>query len=57
VKTPGQVLLKYVLSHPAVSTIIVATGKVERIAENSAASDGLALPLETCHRLEALIAG
>ncbi len=56
VKTPGQALLKYVLSHPAVSTIITATGKVERIAENAAASDGRLLPPEARRRLEDLIA-
>lgn len=56
VKTPGQALLKYVLSHPAVSTIITATGKVERIAENAAASDGRLLPPEARRRLEGLIA-
>jgi len=56
VKTPGQALLKYVLAHPALSTIIVATGKVERIAENAAASDGLSLPIEACNKLEELTA-
>lgn len=55
VKTPGQALLKYVLAHPAVSTIIVATGKVERISENVAASDGSRLPPDACARLEELI--
>ncbi len=56
VKTPGQALFKYVLSHPAVSTIIAATGKIERIAENAAASDGVVLPPEACTRLEGLLA-
>jgi len=56
VKTPGQALLKYVLGHPAVSTIIVATGKVERIAENAAASDGRPLPEEARTWLENLFA-
>lgn len=53
--TPGQALLKYVLAHPAVSTIIPATGKVERIAENAAASGGGTLPPEALRRLEALV--
>ena len=53
--TPGQALLKYVLAHPAVSTIIPATGKVERIAENAAASGGAALPSESLRRLETLV--
>jgi aryl-alcohol dehydrogenase-like predicted oxidoreductase len=56
VRTAGQALFKYVLSHPAVSTIIAATGKIERIAENAAASDGIALPPEACARLEGLLA-
>lgn len=56
VKTPGQALLKYVLGHPAVSTIIVATGKVGRIAENAAASDGRPLPPESRKWLEGLLA-
>ncbi len=53
--TPGQALLKYVLAHPAVSTIIPATGKVERIAENAAASGGTTLPPEALRRLEVLV--
>ena len=53
--TPGQALLKYVLAHPAVSTIIPATSKVERIAENAAASGGAALPPEALRRLETLV--
>ncbi|OGL60239.1 MAG: hypothetical protein A3J27_08990 [Candidatus Tectomicrobia bacterium RIFCSPLOWO2_12_FULL_69_37] len=56
VKTPGQALLKYVLGHPAVSTIIVATGKAERISENAAASDGRLLPPESRAWLEGLFA-
>ncbi len=56
VKTPGQALLKYVLNHPAVSSVIVSTGKVDRISENTAASDGCPLPPEACAWLEGLIA-
>lgn len=56
VKTPGQALLKYVLGHPAVSTIIVATGKVERITENAAASNGKNLSPPARAWMESLIA-
>ena len=53
--TPGQGLLKYLLADKAVSTIIPATAKVERIAENTAAADGHPLPPEACARLEKLL--
>jgi aryl-alcohol dehydrogenase-like predicted oxidoreductase len=53
--TPGQALLKYVLAHPAVSTVIPATGKFERISENAAASGGTVLPPEALRRLEVLV--
>ena len=43
------------LSDPAVSTLIPATGKVERVAENAAVSDGKPLPPEAMERLERLI--
>ncbi len=55
VRTPGQALLKYLLADPAVSTLIPATSKVERVAENAAVSDGEPLPPEVCQRLERLI--
>lgn len=55
VRTPGQALLKYLLADPAVSTLIPATSKVERVAENAAVSDGNPLPPEICQRLEQLI--
>lgn len=55
VRTPGQALLKYLLADPAVSAIIPATGKVERVAENAAASSGEPLPPEVCERLERLL--
>ncbi|MEE9274149.1 MAG: aldo/keto reductase [bacterium] len=55
VRTPGQALLKCLLSDPAVSTLIPATGKVERVAENAAVSDGKPLPPEAMERLERLI--
>jgi aryl-alcohol dehydrogenase-like predicted oxidoreductase len=53
--TPGQGLLKYLLADKAVSSIIPATAKVERIAENTAASGGNPLPPEACARLEKLL--
>ncbi|MFX1297460.1 MAG: aldo/keto reductase [Promethearchaeota archaeon] len=39
--TPGQVLLKFVISHPAVTAAIPATSKVWRVAENTAVSNGV----------------
>ena len=48
-------MIKYVLNRPVVSSVIVATGKVERIAENAAASDGRPLFPEACAWLEELI--
>ena len=55
VRTPGQALLKYLLADPVVSTLIPATRKVERMAENVAISDGNPLPPEICERLERLL--
>jgi aryl-alcohol dehydrogenase-like predicted oxidoreductase len=55
-ETPGQGLLKHLLADPAVSSIIPATSKTDRIAENAAASDGNPLPPEVCERLESLVA-
>jgi aryl-alcohol dehydrogenase-like predicted oxidoreductase len=55
VRTPGQALLKYLLADPVVSTVIPATSKVERVAENAAISDGKHLPPEICERLESLL--
>ncbi len=55
VQTPGQALLKYVLSDPAVSTVIPATSKVERVAENAAVSNGELFPPEIRERLENLL--
>lgn len=55
VRTPGQALLKYVLSDPVVSTVIPATSKIERVAENAAVSDGTPLPPDACEQLESLV--
>jgi len=55
VRTPGQALLKYVLSDPAVSAVIPATSKVERVAENAAAGEGAPLPPDALQQLERLL--
>ncbi|HJP12862.1 MAG TPA: aldo/keto reductase [Nitrospinota bacterium] len=55
VRTPGQALLKYLFSDPAVSTVIPATSKIERVAENAAVSTGEPFPPEICERLEELL--
>jgi len=55
VRTPGQALLKYVLSDPAVSAVIPATSRLERVAENAAAAEGGGLPPDALRRLERLI--
>ncbi len=55
VRTPGQALLKYLLSDPGISTVIPATSKAERVAENAAVSDGAPLPPEAQERLERLL--
>lgn len=39
--SPGQVLLKFVISHPAVSAAIPATSKPTRPAENAKVSNGI----------------
>jgi len=39
--TPGQVLLKFAISHRAITAAIPATSKVSRIGENTAISNGL----------------
>ncbi len=55
VRTPGQALFKYLFSDPAVSTVIPATSKIERVAENAAVSTGEPFPPEICERLEELL--
>jgi len=54
VLTAGQALLGYILSDPAVSTVIPATSKFERVAKNIAVSDGDLFPPDVCRQLEAL---
>lgn len=55
VNTPGQALLKYILSDPDVSTIIPATSKIERISENTYCSNDKKLDEESIERLESLL--
>ena len=55
VRTPGQALLKYVLSDPAVSAVIPATSRAERVAENAAAGEGGPLPPGALQQLERLL--
>ena len=55
VGTPGQALLKYLLSDERVSSVIPATGRAGRMSENAAASGGGSLPPDVCARLEALV--
>jgi aryl-alcohol dehydrogenase-like predicted oxidoreductase len=52
VRTPGQALLKYALGHPAVSAVIPATSRPERVSENAAAAEGPPLSGEDRRRLE-----
>ena len=40
-KTPGQVLLKFVISHPAVTAAIPATSKIGHVLENTLISNGI----------------
>jgi aryl-alcohol dehydrogenase-like predicted oxidoreductase len=40
-RTPGQVLLKFVISHPAVTCAIPATSKVSHVTENTVISNGI----------------
>jgi len=42
-QTAGQILLKFVISHPAVTCAIPATSKAWRIVENTAISNGITM--------------
>ena len=53
--TLAQALIKYVLADPRVSTVIPATGRIERVAENAAAGEGDPLTPEAIRELERLI--
>ncbi len=55
VTTSGQALLKYVLAHPDVSTLLPATSQLERVTENTKSADGSALPPEARRRLEGML--
>ena len=53
--SPGQVLLKYLLSDTNISTIIPATTKIERIIENTNCSNKKELDEDSIERLESLL--
>ena len=55
INTPGQALLKYLLSDPDISTIIPASSKIKRISENVLPSDEIFLDAESIKRLESLL--
>tara|TARA_Y100000588_G_scaffold75552_1_gene78758 strand:- start:2712 stop:3536 length:825 start_codon:yes stop_codon:yes gene_type:complete len=55
VTTPGQALLKYLLSDSNISTIIPATSKIERIVENTNCSNEKKLDKDSIERLEFLL--
>lgn len=50
--TLAQLALRFVLDHPAVSTVIPGMRRVARVAENCAASDGKRLPAATREALK-----
>lgn len=55
VTTPGQALLKYLLANSAVSTLIPATSRIERVKENTAITEGSTLPNDVIQRLEGVM--
>jgi len=55
VSTPGQALLKYLLAHSAVTSLLPATSKLERVQENTAVADGPPLPQSILRQLESLM--
>ena len=54
VTTPGQALLKYLLTNPDVSTLLPATSRLERVRENTEIADGPVLPQGILRQLEAM---
>jgi len=48
-----ETALRYILSHPAVSTVIPGMRSVRNVERNCQASDGLGLPKEQVERLKA----
>jgi aryl-alcohol dehydrogenase-like predicted oxidoreductase len=48
----AEVALRYVLSHPAVSTVIPGMRSVRNVERNMAAADGKGLPEEQVQRLK-----
>ncbi len=55
VNTPGQALLKYILSDSDISTIIPATSKIERISENTYCSNEKKMDKDSIEKLESLL--
>jgi aryl-alcohol dehydrogenase-like predicted oxidoreductase len=55
VTTPGQALLKYLLTNADVATLLPATSRLERVTENSKSADGPGLPSEVLRRLEGML--
>jgi aryl-alcohol dehydrogenase-like predicted oxidoreductase len=49
----AEVALRYVLSHPAVSTVIPGMRSVRNVERNMAVADGTGLPEEQVQRLKA----
>lgn len=52
IRTAGQALLAYVLANQHVATLLPATSRLERVAENAAVGDMPVLPPEVVERLE-----
>src|SRR5262249_53584952 len=55
INTPGQALLKYLLANSVVTSLLPATGKLERVRENTVAADGSPLPQPILRQLESLM--
>ena len=54
IKTAGQALLAYLLANQAVASLLPATSRLERVAENTAVADMPVLPSDAVQQLEAL---
>ena len=55
IRTAGQALLAYAAANPQVSSLLPATSRLERVAENAAVGDLPPLPPDIVRRLEALL--
>jgi len=54
-KSWSELFLRYIVSHPAVTCVIPATGNVEHLAENMRAGEGRMLSMEERTRLRKLV--